>query len=61
MSDLNIKNYYNKNQIKRDLNRLYDESEIQKNNNNFNIYKKIEDLEILLEMYENDILKENNK
>lgn len=61
MSDLNIKNYYNKNQIKRDLNRLYDESEIQKNNNNFNIYKKIEDLKILLEMYENDILKENNK
>lgn len=61
-SDLNIKEYYCREQIKRELNILYDEKEMHKYNNEFkyDVEKddKIYDLEMLLEMYNRGILKE---
>jgi hypothetical protein len=63
--NLNINNYYNKEQVVRDLNRLYDEKEIHEYNKEFDYDEKndskIEDLEVLLEMYENGILQDKEK
>lgn len=64
-SDLNLKDYYNKKQIKTELNRLYDEKEMHDNNSEFDYdirnNNKINDLEILLEMYNRGILKEKKE
>ncbi|MBP3256147.1 MAG: PHP domain-containing protein [Clostridia bacterium] len=64
-SELNIKNYYCKEQIKRELNKLYDEKEMSEYNREYNYdcsnNDKINDLEILLEMYNRGILKEKEE
>lgn len=64
-SDLNIKKYYCKRQVLTELTRLYDKKEIQENNKDF-IYNtdkncKIEDLEILLEMYNRGIAQDKEE
>lgn len=53
-SDLNIKDYYCKRQVKTELNRLYDDD-------NFYNDSKIKDLELILEMYDNGILNEKEE
>ena len=59
-SDLNINDYYCKRQVKTNLNREYDLKESNENNKDFNNDDKIRDLQILLEMFERGILKEEN-
>jgi hypothetical protein len=63
--NLNINSYYNKQQVVRELKRLYDEKEIYEYNKEFdydiNNDSKIEDLEILLEMFESGILQEKEE
>ena len=64
-SNLNIDEYYCKRQVKNELNRLYDLKEIHENNIDFdydyNNEKKIQDLELILEMFNNGILKEKTE
>ena len=64
-SDLKIQDYYCKRQVKTELNRLYDLNEIHKNNQEFkydkNIDNKINDLEMILEMFNRGILKEKGE
>ncbi len=64
-SNLNVKDYYCKRQVKTELNRLYDLLEIHKSNEEFEYAPtyndKIQDLEIILEMFERGILKENKE
>ena len=55
-SNLNVKNYYCKRQVKTSLNREYDLKESNENNDD-----KIRDLEIILEMFERGILKEKKE
>lgn len=61
-SDLNINDYYCKRQVKTELNRLLDEKETFEMNNEYDYdfcnNDKIKDLELILEMYNNGILKE---
>ena len=58
-TDLNIKNYYYKNQVQTELNRLYE------NNENFESTSenddKIRNLELVMEMFNRGILKERSK
>ena len=64
-SNLNIDEYYCKRQVKNELNRLYDLKEIHENNIDFdydyNNEKKIQDLELILEMFNSGILKEKTE
>lgn len=64
-SDLKVKEYYCKRQIRTELKRLYDEKETHENNKEFdydcNNDDKIRDLELVLEMYNRGILKEKKE
>lgn len=64
-TDLNIKNYYYKNQVQTELNRLYKNKEIHKNNENFECTSenddKIRNLELVMEMFNRGILKEERR
>ena len=61
-SNLNIKDYYCKRQVKTELHRLYDTRELHENNKEFdydyNTDDKIKDLELVLEMFNRGLLKE---
>ena len=61
-SDLKLKDYYCKRQVRTELNRLYDLKEIQeynkKNDYDYCIKDKITDLELILEMFNRGVLKE---
>lgn len=59
-SDLKVKEYYCKRQIRNELKRLYDEKEMHEKKSDYdcNIDDKIKDLELVLEMYNRGILKE---
>lgn len=61
-SNLNIKDYYCKRQVKIELHRLYDTRELHENNKEFdydcNTDDKIKDLELILEMFNRGLLKE---
>ena len=61
MSDLDINKYYCKRQIKEEINRLNDENERNEKNKDYDCFDnnlKINDLKILLEMYNMGIRKE---
>ena len=62
-SELNRKEYYCKRQIHTELNRLYDRKQISNGNKDYDIKNndKIKDLELLLEMYNQGILKEKKE
>jgi len=64
-SDLKIQDYYCKRQVKTELNRLYDLKEIYENNQEFkydkNTDNKINDLELILEMFNRGLLKEKEE
>ena len=64
-SDLKVKDYYCKRQVKTELNRLYDEKEIHEKNIEFDYdcinNDKIKDLELVLEMFNRGILKEKEE
>ena len=60
-SDLNIKEYSSKEQVKLELNKLYNQKETHNNvgfDYDYNTSEKINDLELVLEMFERKILKE---
>ena len=62
---MNIKNYYCKNQVQTELNKLYENKEIHKYNENFEYNSenddKIMDLELIIEMFNRGILKEKKE
>ena len=63
--NFNVKDYYCKRQVKTELNRLYDLKEIHENNRDFdydyNTDDKINNLELVLEMFNRGILKEKEE
>lgn len=64
-SDLNIKDYYCKRQVKTELNRLYDKKERHKIDKEFDYdcsnNNRINDLELILEMFSRGVLKEKEE
>ena len=64
-NDLNIKNYYCKNRVQTELNKLYENKEIHKYNENFEYNSenddKIIDLELIIEMFNRGVLKEKKE
>ena len=64
-SDLNISEYYCKKQIQRELNRLYDKKERHETNTEYEYdytnEDKIDDLEMLLEMYNRGVVEEKEE
>ena len=64
-SDLKLKDYYCKRQVRTELNRLYDLKEIQDNNKkvdyDYDLNDKITDLELILEMFNRGVLDEKEE